>query len=82
MMIQLNGLSLRYIRVRDEDRQETFMIDAIMVKEIIKTDIDQVVEIEEWRLVVEYNMDKIIEIALGIIRTIGMILGKEILEGI
>ena len=33
-------------------------------------------------LVVEYNMDRIIEIALGIIRTIGMILEDEMLEGI
>ena len=66
---------------RDNQRQETFMIDAIMVKEIIKTDIDQIVETEEFSLVVKYNMDKIIEIALGMIRTIGEILEEEILEG-
>ena len=70
MMTQLNHLSLRYIRVREEDRQEIYMRDAIMVKEIIKLDIDQIVEIEELSLVVEYNMDKIPDITLGIIRTI------------
>ena len=37
---------------KEKDRQETFMIDAIMVKEIIKTDINQVVEIEESCIVV------------------------------
>ena len=58
------------------------MIGVIMVKGLIKIDIDQIVEIEEYCLVVEYSMDRIIEIALGIIRTIGMILGEEILEGI
>ena len=55
---------------------------TIMVKEVIKIDIEQIVEIKELSLVVEYNMDKIIEIVLGLIRTIGMILEEEILEGI
>ena len=44
------------------------MIGIIMVKEIIKIDIEQIVEIEELSLVVECNMDKIIVIALGILR--------------
>ena len=61
-----------------EDRQETFMIGAIMVKEVIKIHIEQIVEIEELSLVVEYNMDKIIEITLGSIRTIGIMLEEEI----
>ena len=39
-------------------------------------------EIEEYHSVVEYSMDRIIEIALGIIRTIEMLLEEEILEGI
>ena len=58
------------------------MIDAIVVKEIIKIDRDQIVEIEELSLVVEYNIDKFTEITLGIIRTKRMILGEEILEEI
>ena len=79
-MTKVGSLSLRYITLKEEVRKETFMIDVIMVKEIIKTDIDKIVEIEEFHLVVGYNMDRIIEIALGIIRTIGMILGEEIIE--
>ena len=39
-------------------------------------------EIGDYHLVVEYNMDKITEIALGIIKAIGMNLGEEILEWI
>ena len=46
-----------------------------MVKEIIKTDIEQIVEIEEYCFVAEYSIERIIEIALVLIRTIGMILG-------
>ena len=53
-----------------------------MIKEIIKIDIDQIVEIGEYHSVVEYNMDRIIEIVLGIIIAIEMILGEETLEGI
>ena len=56
------------------------MIGIIMVKEIMKR--DEIVEIGEYCSVVEYNMDRIIEIALGIIRTIEMILREEISEGI
>ena len=44
----------------------------IMVKEIIKIDIDQIVEIREFHLVVEYNTDKITETDQGMIRIIGM----------
>ena len=39
-------------------------------------------EIEEYCSVVEYNMDRIKEIAPGIIRTIDMTLGEEIVERI
>ena len=45
------------------------MIGVIIIKEINKIDIDQTVMIEEYQSVVEYNMDRIIEIALSIIRT-------------
>ena len=53
-----------------------------MIKETIKIDIDQIVEIGEYCSVVEYNMDRIIEVVLHIIRAIGMIVGEETLEGI
>ena len=40
MTTHVNHLSIRYIRVREEDRKGIYMIDTIMVKEIIKIDID------------------------------------------
>ena len=64
---KISSLSLRYIRVREEDRLESFMIDLAMIREIIKIGIDQTVEIGEYYSVEEYNMDRITEIALGII---------------
>ena len=82
MVVEIRSLNLRYTRVREEERQGTFMIGIIMVKEIIKIDKDQVMEIREYHSVVEYNMDKISEIDLGIIRTIEMVSGKDILEEI
>ena len=42
-----------------------------------KIGIDQTVEIGEYCSVEEYNMDRIIEIALGIIKIIELILGEE-----
>ena len=66
-------LSLKYIRVREEVRQEIFMID---MTEIIKIGIDQIVEIGEFHLVVEYNMGKTIETEQGMTRTTGMTLGE------
>ena len=77
MIVKTSSLSLRYIRVREEDRQETFMIGIIMIKEIIKIDTDQIVEIGEYHSMVKYNMDRVIEIALGIIRTTEVNLGEE-----
>ena len=82
MTVKISSLSLRYIRVREEDTQETFMIDVVMIIEIIKICIEQIVKIVEYCSVEEYNMDRIIEIALGIIRITEMISGDEILEGI
>ena len=76
---KISSLSLRYIRVREEDRQESFTTDVAMIREIIKIGIDKTVEIGEYHSVEEYNMDRIIEIALGIIRVIEIILGEEIL---
>ena len=81
MMPKFSSLSLIYIRVKEEDRQETFMLQVIMIKEI-DIDIDQILDIGEFHLVVEYSMDRFIEIALGMIRSIRMILVEKILEGI
>ena len=47
-----------------------YVIDRIMIKEIIKIDIDQIVEIGEFHFVVEYNMDKTAEIDQGTFRII------------
>ena len=55
------------------------MIKIIMIKEMIKIDIGQIVEIGEYCSVVEYNMDRIIETDQGIIRIIGGTLKEEIL---
>ena len=56
----------KYIKAKGEDRSEISTIE-IMVKEIIKIDIDQIVEIGEYRSVVEYNMNRIIVTDQGII---------------
>ena len=56
------------------------MIKIIMIREIIKIDIGQIVETGEYCSVVEYNMDRIIETDQGIIRTIDVTLEKETLE--
>ena len=57
------------------------MIKIIMIREIIKIDIDQIVGIREYHSVVEYNMDRITETDQGIARTIEVISEEEILEG-
>ena len=41
------------------------MIDEIKIKEVIKADTNPIVENGELHLVVEYYMDRIIEIGLG-----------------
>ena len=56
------------------------MKHVIMIIEIIKIGIDQVVEIEEFYLGVEYSVEKIKETDQGPNRIIGMALGDEILE--
>ena len=58
------------------------MIKIIIIREIIKIDIDQIVEIGEYHSVVECNMDRIIETDHGIIRTIEVTSEEEILEDI
>ena len=55
------------------------MINIIMIEEIIKIGMDQIVEMEEFSLVVEFSMDKM-EVDLGKNKITGMIIGKETLE--
>ena len=51
-----------------------------MIREIINIGTDQIVEIDEFHLVVEYIVVKIIETDQDMNRIIGMTLGEEILE--
>ena len=51
-----------------------------MTDTIIRIGTGHMVEIEEYNLVVEFNMDRIIEVDQGMGKAIGMILGEEILE--
>ena len=81
MITKINNLSLRYIKTKGKDRQEISMIEAI-IREIIKIDIGQIVEIGEYDSLVGYNMDRMTETEQGIIRTIEVSLEEEILEGI
>ena len=50
------------------------MIKINIIREIIKMDIGQIVQIGEYCSVVEYNMGRIIETDQGIIRIINIIL--------
>ena len=70
-----------YQSKRREDRHITFTIKT-MVREIIKIDKGQIVEIGEYCPVVEYNMDRMTETDKGIIRTVEVIFEDEILERI
>ena len=58
---RINRLNLRYIKANKEDKQEMSMIKIIMIREIIKIDIGQIVEIGKYHSLVEYNMDRITE---------------------
>ena len=58
------------------------MTNVIIIREIIRVGLDQIVEIGEFHLVVGYSVDKIIETGQGMNRIIGMTLGEEILEEI
>ena len=64
-MEQTNSSSPRYIKVKGEDTVEISMTSIIMIKEIIRIGIDQIAEIGEFNLVVEFNMDIIIEVEQG-----------------
>ena len=79
MMVRICSLSLRYNKVREEDRQEISMIE-IIIREVIKIEVHQIVEIGECHSVVEYSMNIIIEIDQGTIRITEVHLEEDILE--
>ena len=81
MKASINNINPRYTKVEEEERVETFMIDVFIIREVIKIDIDQIVEIEGFNLVVEYNMDRIMKVHQGMNKIIEMTIEEVILEG-
>ena len=82
MTIRISSLSLRYIKVNEEDKWECSTIKIIMIGKIIKIDIGKIVEVGEYHSVIGYNMDRITKTGQGIGRIIEVIIEEEILEGI
>ena len=72
-MEHIGNSNLRFIKAKEVDRVQFFMIHIIMMEEIIKICIDQIVEIEELNLVDKVGVDQ------GMNRIIGMIIGEETL---
>ena len=79
-MSKINNLNLRYIKVRQEDKQGISMTNVIVTKETIRIDLDQTVGIEEFHLVVGYHVDEITEIDQDISINIEMTL-EEVISG-
>ena len=79
-MEKTNSSNLRSFKAKEEDRQEFCMTNVIMIRDIFRIGIDQVVEIGEFHLLVEFSVDKIIEIDQGMNKAIGMMLEWEVLE--
>ena len=80
MMAQTNSSNLRYFKQKEENKQEISMTNVMMIKEIIRIGKDQVGEIGEFHLVVEFSMDKITEVYQGMNKAIGVTLEEETLE--
>ena len=59
MTIRISSLSLRYIKVHEEVKQDISIIEMIMSREIIKIDIGLIMEIGEHHIEVEDSMEKI-----------------------
>ena len=74
-MEQIDNSNLRYIKAKEGDRVEIFMINIIMTEEIIKTGYRS--NSRDRRI--QFSMDKV-EVDLGMNRITGMIIGEEILE--
>ena len=54
---KMNSLNLKFVKVKEEAIQEISMTDVT-----IRIGIGEIAEIEEFNLVVEFNMDRIIEV--------------------
>ena len=74
-IIKIGHLNLKFTKAKGEDKQE---ITMIMVN--TKIDTDQIVELGEYLLVVELNMDRVIEEGHNILTIIEVTLGEKILE--
>ena len=62
-MDQIGNSNLRYFIAREEDKVENFMIDVIMIREIIKIGTDQIVvagKISIDKIELDQGMNKII----------------------
>ena len=77
MKEQINNSILKYIKAKQGNRPEISMTNIIMIKEIIRIGIDEIMEIEEFSLVVQFSMDKILQVDHGMNKTIGMMLEEE-----
>ena len=62
-MDQVDNLNLKSTKAKEEDRIEVTMIDAVMISEVIKIDIGQIVETGDSidKKEVDQGMNKIIE---------------------
>ena len=76
-MEQTNSSNLRCFKAKEEDRQEISMINVIMIREIIRIGIDQIVEIE-FHSVVEFSVYTTIEIGQDMNRIKGSISEEKI----
>ena len=83
-MNQVGNLKPKFIKAREEDNIENFMIDTIMTSEIIKKDTDQIVETEEMstgKIEVDLHINKIIgEKILEVMQAHTKILGDSTVE--
>ena len=73
-MEQIGNSNLRFIKSKEGDKVNIFMMHIIMIGQIIKIGIDQIVEIGEFNLVNKVKVDQ------GMNTITGMITGGEILE--
>ena len=66
-MDQSDNLNHRFTKVEVEDKTEVIMIDAIMISEVIRINIDQIVETGDnvYRRKVDLGMTKIIGEAIS-----------------
>ena len=75
-MEQIGNSNLRFIKAKEGNRVENFMIHVILTEEIIQIGIDQIVDTGKG----EFNLVDKVEVDQSMTRNIGMIIGEEILE--